>query len=297
MELHKRILARLQMAVKCSGTGGAGWGRADHQLLPAVALPYNTSMKVISLQSGSNGNCIYVEANGVKLLFDAGISASLVEYRLARRGRDVSAVDAVLISHDHIDHCRSTGILNRAFGLPIYATAKTFEAAKRHALGKINDLRYFAAGKKIQFGEVTVETIPTPHDAVDGVVFVVDDGKRRLGIMTDLGHVFSGLGEVIASLDAVLLESNYDPEMLANSSRPEWLKKRIAGPEGHISNFEAAELLLRSATKRMKWACLGHLSQDSNTPGLALATHRKILGDRLPLFLATRYEVSEVMEI
>ena len=142
-----------------------------------------------------------------------------------------------------------------------------------------------------------METIRTPHDAEDGVVFVVDDGKHRLGIMTDLGHVFDGLGDVVASLDAVLLESNYDPELLANCSRPEWLKKRIAGPEGHISNFEAAELLNAAASTRMQWACLGHLSEENNTPTLALDTHRKILGDRLPLSVASRYEVSAVMEI
>ena len=253
-------------------------------------------MKVISLQSGSNGNCVYVEANGVKLLFDAGITGNLVQERLAVHGRDV-AVDAVLISHDHIDHCRSMGILNRMFGLPIYATAKTFDAAKRFALGEINDLRYFVAGKTVQFGKVTVETISTPHDGADGVVFVVDDGKHRMGILTDLGHVFDGLADVIASLDAVLLESNYDPDMLATGSYPNWLKKRIAGPAGHISNFEAAELLSVAASKRMKWACLGHLSQDNNTPQLALATHRKILGDRLPFFVATRYEASGVMEV
>ena len=254
-------------------------------------------MKVISLQSGSNGNCIYVEAGGVKLLFDAGISASEVEERLALHGRNATAVDAVLISHDHIDHCRSTGILNRTFGLPVYTTAKTYEAAKRHALGKIDDLRHFQSGETVKFGRIVVETIPTPHDAKDGVVFVVDDGKHRLGILTDLGHVFDGLGNVIASLDAVLLESNYDPDMLTNGSYSDQLKKRISGPEGHISNFEAAALLNTAASKRMKWACLGHLSQESNTPELALETHRKILGDRLPLFVATRYEVSEVMEI
>jgi phosphoribosyl 1,2-cyclic phosphodiesterase len=257
---------------------------------------YNTSMKVISLQSGSNGNCVYVEANGVKLLFDAGITGNLVQERLAVHGRDV-AVDAVLISHDHIDHCRSMGILNRMFGLPIYATAKTYDAAKRFSLGEINDLRHFQSGETVKVGQVVVETIPTPHDAEDGVVFVVDDGKHRLGIMTDLGHVFSGLSDVVASLDGVLLESNYDPDMLANCARPEWLKKRIAGPEGHISNFEAADLLYTAASTRMKWACLGHLSEENNTPKLALATHRKILGDRLPLFVASRYEVSGVMEI
>jgi phosphoribosyl 1,2-cyclic phosphodiesterase len=258
---------------------------------------YNTSMKVISLQSGSNGNCIFVEANGVNLLFDAGITGIQVQQRLAQRGRDTNTVDALLISHDHIDHSRHMGVLHRKFGLPVYATAKTFAASKRYALGDFNDLRHFRSGDTIKFGKVVVETIPTPHDAEDGVVFVVDDGKHRLGILTDLGHVFSGLADVIASLDAVLLESNYDPDMLAYGSRPKWLKERIAGPAGHISNIDAAELLLAAASNRMQWACLGHLSQESNTPTLALETHRKILGKRLPLFVATRYAASAVMEI
>jgi phosphoribosyl 1,2-cyclic phosphodiesterase len=254
-------------------------------------------MRVISLQSGSNGNCIYVEADGVKLLFDAGISGIQVKERLALHDRDAAAVDAVLISHDHVDHSRSMGILHRKFGLPIYATTETYEAASRYKLGEIGDLRRFRSGETLRFGRIVVETIATPHDAEDGVVFVVDDGEHRLGILTDLGHVFTGLGDVIASLDAVLLESNYDPDMLANGSYPAWLKKRIAGPAGHISNVEAAELLLVAASKRMKWACLGYLSQDNNTPKLALATHHKILGERLPLFVATRYEASDMLEI
>ena len=258
---------------------------------------YNALMRLISLQSGSNGNCIYVEAGGVALLFDAGISGIQVKERLALHGRDASAVDAVLISHDHVDHSRSMGVLHRKFALPIYATAETYAAAKRHPLGEIADLRHFRSGETLRFGKVAVETISTPHDAEDGVVFVVDDGARRLGVLTDLGHPFSGLNDLIASLDAVLLESNYDPDMLANGPYPDFLKRRIAGPAGHISNFEAAELLRAAASKRMKWACLGHLSHDNNTPKLALATHRKILGKRLPIFVATRYEVSGVMEV
>ena len=254
-------------------------------------------MKVISLQSGSNGNCLYVEAGGVKLLFDAGICGRDVRERLAQHGRDVTAVDAVLISHDHVDHCGNMGILNRILGLPIYATAKTYRAATRFKVGDIDDLRHFTSGEKLRFGRISVETIPTPHDAADGVVFVVDDGKHRLGILTDFGHVFDGLGDVVASLDAVLLESNYDPDMLANGPYPDFLKQRISGPAGHISNVEAAELLLASASKQMQWACLGHLSEKNNTPKLAMATSRKIVGDRLPLFMASRYEVSGVMEI
>jgi phosphoribosyl 1,2-cyclic phosphodiesterase len=254
-------------------------------------------MQAISLQSGSNGNSIYVQAGGVKLLFDAGISGIQAKRRLAFHNRDITDVDAILISHDHADHCRCMGIYHRKFGLPVYTTAKTYRAASRYDLGEINDLRHFKAGENLHIKQVTVETIQTPHDGVDGVVFVVDDGKHRLGILTDLGHVFPGLGDVIASLDAVLLESNYDPEMLTNGPYPEFLKERIQGPGGHISNFEAAEALKSSASKRMKWACLAHLSEDNNTPQLAVKTHRRIVGKRLPISVATRHEVSDVMEV
>ncbi len=255
-------------------------------------------MRIISLQSGSNGNCIYVETGDVALLFDAGISGTQVRERLARHGLDVSNVAAVVISHDHADHSRSMGIYRRKFGLPVYVTAETFRAASaRYRLGEIDDARHFHAGTTLRFGRVRVETIPTPHDGVDGVAFVVDDGRRRLGVLTDLGHVFGELDAVIRSLDAVLLESNYDPEMLARGAYPEFLKRRIRGPHGHLSNVEAAELLLGSATKRLQWACLGHLSHDNNSPAVALATHRRILGHHLPLHVATRYEASAVMEV
>ena len=258
---------------------------------------YNVAMRVISLQSGSNGNCIYVETDGVKLLFDAGISGIQAKERLELHGRDVTSVDAVLISHDHVDHSRSMGIYHRKFGLPIYVTTETYRAASRCKLGKIEDINHFSAGEVLRFGRVVVETISTPHDGVDGVVFVVDDGKHRLGVMTDLGHVFGELEAVIRSLDAVLLESNYDPDMLAGGPYPDWLKRRIEGPGGHISNPEAAELLRVASPKRMKWACLAHLSHDNNTPDLALETHRRIVGKRLPLFVATRYEPTGILEL
>ena len=246
-------------------------------------------MQVISLQSGSNGNCIYVESGDVRLLFDAGISGRQIQQRLARHGRDVGGVHAVVISHDHVDHSRSLGILQRKFRLPVYVTEKTLTGGQsRAALGEIDEVRHFHARATLRFGHVAVETIPTPHDGADGVAFVVDDGKCRLGILTDLGHVFGELEAVIRSLDAVLLESNYDPAMLADGPYPPWLQQRIRGPGGHLSNVEAAELLLAAASPRMKWTCLAHLSHNNNTPELALRTHRQVLGRRLPLSVATR---------
>ena len=244
MEIFSGVSQRIRPAKAVTRAVAATPTVADNcSFSRSVAMRYNAPMHVISLQSGSNGNCIYVEAGGVKLLFDAGISGIQAKERLALHGRDVASVDAVLISHDHVDHSRSMGIFHRKFGLPIYVTAKTYRAASRYGLGEIDDLRHFCAGETLRFGKVTVETISTPHDGVDGVVFVVDDGKHRLGILTDLGHVFGDLEGVIGSLDAVLLESNYDPDMLANGPYPDWLKERIEGPGGHISNFEAAELL------------------------------------------------------
>ena len=255
-------------------------------------------MKIISLQSGSNGNCIYVETAAARLLFDAGISGKRAQERLAAHGRDITEVDAVVISHDHVDHSRCMGIYQRKFGLPVYVTARTLDsAAARHALGRMHDVRHFEAGTTLGFGRVSVETIPTPHDGVDGVGFVVDDGRHRLGILTDLGCVFDGLDAAIASLDAVLLESNYDPKMLAEGDYPEFLQQRIRGAGGHLSNLEAAELLRAAAGRRMQWACLGHLSQDNNYPELALRTHRKILGSKFPLHVATRYEATGVLQV
>ncbi len=256
-------------------------------------------MNAISLQSGSSGNCIYVETGGVRLLFDAGISGIQAAERLAAHGRDIRKVDAVIISHDHGDHIRHAGVFHRKYGLPIYVTPATLSAAvSRCALGKIGDIRHFRSADRLSFGDVAVYAVPTPHDGADGAVFVVEDGTRRLGIMTDLGHVFKDLTALVLSLDAVFLESNYDPAMLAAGPYPSFLKQRIKGPRGHLSNQEAAGLLRRAVdARRLKWACLSHLSEQNNHPELALETHRSVLPGSFPLYVADRYRVSGVFSL
>jgi phosphoribosyl 1,2-cyclic phosphodiesterase len=267
-------------------------------LLASTSARYNAPMRVISVQSGSNGNCIYVESGGVRLLVDAGVSGAQAESRLAGHGVNIRDINAVLISHDHSDHSGSLGVFQRKFGLPVYVTPRTLlQAGRRKALGKLDMIEHFAAGAPLRFGPVTVETIPTPHDGVDGVAFVVDDGQRRLGILTDLGHVFRGLGSLIESLDALILESNYEPRMLACGGYPPHLKRRIRGPGGHLSNQEAAWLVAEAASARLRWLCLAHLSEENNTPQQAQRVHREILGDRLPLYLASRYEASPIFVV
>jgi len=260
--------------------------RASRTLRPVITF---------SLQSGSNGNAIYVEADGVRLLFDAGISGRQARLRLAEHGRDIRDVHALLLSHAHSDHTRCAGVYHRMFHIPVYATPATQRSVTPY-VGRL-PFHSFAPGDTLRFGDVAVHTLPTPHDADESVAFVVEYAGRRLGILTDLGHPFETLCRTLPTLDAVYLESNYDPRMLEEGWYPPELKARIRGDQGHLSNAEAAELLRGCASDRLQWAALAHLSEENNNPDVALQTHRDILGDRHPLKLASRYQVSELLSV
>lgn len=248
-------------------------------------------MEVISLQSGSAGNCIFVRSGDTQLLFDAGISASKAEYRLAEYGYDIRDCQAVVLSHEHCDHISGIGVFHRKFGLPVYATLRTWNATRaKPSTGCIGTPNHFVAGQHFRIGSLRIETLRTPHDAVEGVCFVIEEieSGKRFGLLTDLGHLFSGLRKVILSLDAVLIESNYDEAMLRRGPYPQRLKDRISGNRGHISNDDAAELLDACDASQLQWACLGHLSAENNSPELALATQRARHGDRFAFFCADR---------
>lgn len=255
-------------------------------------------MEVISLQSGSNGNSFYVKVAGKQFLFDAGISGALAEKRLAHHNRNIREIDGLFISHSHRDHSKSMGIFHRKFGHPVFVTEKTLLGARRdNKLGVISDLHLFHCGETIDFGDVQIHTIPTPHDADDSVAFVIEHHERRLGILTDIGHAFDGLREVLRLLDAVIIESNYDPEMLRKSRYPIWLKRRVSGDGGHLSNDDSAIALKTSGADNLQWACLCHLSAENNCPELAVQTHRRLLGNDLPIHVASRYDVGAVLTI
>ncbi|MBK9118533.1 MAG: MBL fold metallo-hydrolase [Phycisphaerales bacterium] len=252
-------------------------------------------MVTCSLQSGSCGNATYVEACGVRLLFDAGVSALQVRQRLAVHGHDARRLDALILSHRHQDHIRGAGVCHRLLNVPLYATPAT-EHALRPTAGKLRDVRSFTAGSTLDFGAVRVHTLPTPHDAAESVAFIIEAEGKRLGILTDLGHVFPALRSVIPTLDAAYLESNYDEDMLAHGPYPESLKERIRGRGGHISNAESAEVL-RGALFQPQWVMLAHLSAENNTPATALRTHRTALGAEFPLHVASRTTVSPLLAV
>ena len=254
-------------------------------------------MIVIPLQSGSTGNCIYVKSQDHAFLFDAGISAKCAGERLASVGKNILDVDALFITHEHSDHIQCASIFAKKYHLPIYLTHKTYARAKRRfRLDGLPELVFFNAGDSLSFGATTVQSIPTPHDAVDGCVYTVKDQKFKVGVFTDLGHVFPELEAVMPSLDGLYIESNYDPTMLREGSYPESLKRRISGPRGHISNKDAAKLIADHASERLQWVCIGHLSEENNSPEKALETHRHKLGCFLPIGIASRYEHGPIFQ-
>jgi phosphoribosyl 1,2-cyclic phosphodiesterase len=254
-------------------------------------------VKAVSLQSGSKGNCIYVETSGGRFLVDAGLSARETERRLSLVGRRLSDITALLVTHEHADHSLSAATLSRRYGIPAYVTPATEEAiAARKGGGCLASACHFSPGDCLDFGGVRVETVPTPHDSVEGSVFVINDCGLRLGILTDLGHVFGELQTVVRSLDALFLESNYDPGLLQSGKYPAFLKARIKGPGGHISNDESARLV-EGAGRLFSWVCLAHLSGENNTPGLAVDTHRKIAGPDQTYHVAPRERLGEMLVV
>lgn len=248
-----------------------------------------------SLQSGSNGNCFYVETPDARLLFDAGLSGKTAQERLAHHHRDIHDVDALIISHNHGDHTCGAGVFHRKFHLPLYITAGSFQACSAQ-IGPIDCPHTFQPGQSLRFHATTVHTIPTPHDGRQGVAFVIEHDNKRLGIFTDMGHPFPNLGKCIAGLDALYLESNYDPDMLAQGDYPVWLKRRIAGHKGHLSNQQAATLILDHAPA-LQFLTLAHLSHHNNTAELALATARDTIGPSTPIALSPRSGPSQPFHI
>ena len=253
-------------------------------------------MQTFSCQSGSNGNCIFVQAGRTGILVDAGISGKQAQQRLTARGQDIRRADALLLSHDHVDHSSAAGILQRKFGLPIYCTPATLRACQ-HRLGSIDDVRLFQAGAPFQIGEAVIHPIPTPHDSADGVCFMIEHNGKRLGVLTDLGFAFAELEDILPDLDAAYLETNYDPQMLRDGPYSRDLQARIRGAGGHLANAEAATLLRNFTDRRLTWVALAHLSEHNNTPELALRTVSQIVGRPIALHLAGRYGPSQLLHV
>ena len=235
-------------------------------------------MDIYVLSSGSCGNCTFVRSGSTRILIDAGLPGSTTKRFLGRVNENLEAVDAVLLTHEHRDHPRGAGVLSRQYGTKIYGTRDTFEHSNHITNGIAEELtRPIQAGETFSIGEVEIEPVSTPHDAVNSVGYVLDTGGARFGVFTDIGRVFEELTSRIESFDAMMLETNYDVDMLDNGPYPEFLKERIRGGKGHLSNDEAAGLLAGHANGKLTTVFLSHLSEENNRPELVTeALHNRL---------------------
>ncbi|HEX4048841.1 MAG TPA: MBL fold metallo-hydrolase [Elusimicrobiota bacterium] len=227
-------------------------------------------VRVFVLGSGSSGNCLVLEAEGERLLIDAGMGPTRATLRMRGLGVDLVTSRAPLglfVTHDHGDHAAHAVPLARALRAPLYAHAGIHvdRGAKRV------EIVPYVPGRPVVLGPFEVETLPIPHDAPQ-IAIRVAAGGRRFGIATDLGHVTRELRAFLRGCDLVMLESNHCPEMLETGPYPPRLKRRVGGPLGHLANAQAADLAAGLEDTRVSRLVLAHLSRTNNTPDRALST-------------------------
>lgn len=232
-------------------------------------------MRLCSIASGSSGNCIYVGSECAHVLVDIGISGKKMEAGLNTldlTGRDI---DGILITHEHSDHIKGLGVVARKYGIPIYATGGTVDAMVRSgALGRIPEgiFREIREDEPFQIKDLEVNPFTIPHDAAQPVGYRLECREQSVGIATDLGKYNDYIIENLQNLDALLLEANHDIRMLQVGRYPYYLKQRILGDRGHLSNENAGRLLCRLLHDHLKAVFLGHLSKENNYEELAYQT-------------------------
>ncbi|HWM43824.1 MAG TPA: MBL fold metallo-hydrolase [Burkholderiales bacterium] len=236
-------------------------------------------MRFASLASGSAGNCLVAEAAGTVVLIDCGLALTETERRLARLGLAPSQISAILVTHEHGDHACGAFDFAAAHRITVYLTHGTLAAMK--AQGKALDGVPLALvnGRQSFFVDgIQVLPFTVPHDAREPVQYVLSDGAAKLGVLTDVGISTAHVEKTLSGLDALVLECNYDRDLLWNGAYPRWLKERIAGPFGHLDNRESERLLAALDRSRLKHVIGAHLSQQNNRPELARAALARALG-------------------
>jgi phosphoribosyl 1,2-cyclic phosphodiesterase len=251
-------------------------------------------LEICALASGSNGNCYYVGNETEALLIDAGLSARQLQLRLAEKQIDQAKIKAVLITHEHSDHCRGARVLSKRLHLPVYLTKKTFLAMRKAV--RPDTPRWFEPNFEFQLGEFSVFPFAKQHDAADACSFRISYAGKHVGVMTDIGEACEKVKSEFAKCHAVFLESNYDEEMLKNGRYPYHLKQRVASSIGHLSNDQAFVLLREFAGNELHTILLSHISGENNTPEKAYSVFEP-LKEQYLIELTSRHRATEIRSV
>ena len=265
-------------------------------------------MDYCSIASGSSGNCTFAGTDRTSILIDAGITGKRIEQGLNELDRSAQEIDAILLTHEHIDHIKSIGMLSRKYGIPVYGTRGTLNALFRvSTMGKLDYSLFHAIREDEPFsiGDLTIEAFHICHDAAQPVGYRIENGRSAFAVATDMGSYDEYTVEHLTGLDGLLLEANHDVNMLQVGPYPYPLKRRILGEYGHMSNESAGQLLGDVLHDQMKSILLGHLSKENNYEALAYATvtSEVTLGDNpyrgedFDIQVASRDRLSECFHI
>lgn len=261
-------------------------------------------LKFCSLYSGSSGNSLFVETPTTKLLIDAGESSKKIENALTNLNIDASNIDGILVTHEHIDHIKGLGTFAKKFNIPVYANKETWDAMPEVAQ-KIEPScqNNFIPYEKFDIGDFKVLPFQIPHDAANPCGFNLFYGEQKISIATDLGHMDTKLIKYLEESEFVLLEANYDPNILKCSKYPYTLKQRIAGPNGHLSNEMAGKTISYLLKSGLSKVMLGHLSKENNFPELAYQTvvdelcNNNFDENKISISVANRHMPSNIVNI
>ena len=247
-------------------------------------------MRFASLGSGSEGNALLISAASgattTHLMLDCGFVTRELVRRIARFDIDPSCLAGVIVTHEHSDHVGGVFRLARQYRLPVWMSYGTWEASRSEAHGV--DIRICRDTQPFDVGDLQITPYTVPHDAREPLQYVATDGRRKLGVLTDIGRATPHVIDSLAGCDALLLEFNHDSEMLEKSAYPASLKSRIAGPLGHLSNRHAAMLLGAIDKSRLTTLVAAHLSKKNNTPELVSAAIDEVVGGGVGVQIASQ---------
>ena len=226
-----------------------------------------------SLYSGSSGNCLFLQTSNTKILIDAGESAKKISSALSSIEVDPTDIDAILVTHEHSDHVKGLGTFSKKYDIPVYANSRTWDAMEEQA-SKINEKnqKHFTIEENFEIGDLKIHPFKIPHDAANPCGFNIIHNNKKISIATDIGHMTSNIAHKLEDSSFVLLEANYDPNILKCSPYPYLLKQRIAGPNGHLANIDAGKTISFLLNSGLEAVMLGHLSKENNFPELAYKT-------------------------